>query len=241
MEYCQSAKIGTAIADADIIITMNHFKGHEITGFGGALKNIGMGCASVGGKLFLHSGSSPEIYAENCTGCKIYEKYCNYCAIKVGKDKIAHIDYKKCTGCGQCIAVCQYDAARVVWQNASETVNRRIAEYAWAVLKDKPSFHINFIIDVSPDCDCCDFNDYPIVPDIGIAASFDPVALDKASADMVNSTPVLPGSRIFSKKSPDNSAQDHFRTTHPNTCWQAGLEHAEKIGLGSREYEIVEV
>jgi len=240
-EYCKSAKIGTAITDADIIITMNHFKGHELTGFGGALKNIGMGCASVAGKLFLHSGSSPEIYAENCTGCRICEKYCNYGAIKVGKDKIAHIDYKKCTGCGQCIAVCQYDAARVVWQNASETVNRRIAEYAWAVLKDKPSFHINFIIDVSPDCDCWDFNDYPIVPDIGIAASFDPVALDKASADMVNSSPVLPGSRIFSKKSPDNSRQDHFRIIHPNTRWQAGLEHAEKIGLGSREYEIVEV
>ncbi|MDO9580811.1 MAG: DUF362 domain-containing protein, partial [Bacteroidales bacterium] len=103
MEYCTTAKIGSAVADADIIISMNHFKGHEMTGFGGALKNLGMGCASVGGKLFLHSGSSPEIFEDNCTGCKICEKYCAYNAIEVGKDKIAHIDYLKCVGCGQCV------------------------------------------------------------------------------------------------------------------------------------------
>ena len=242
MEYCTSAKIGSAIADADIIITLNHFKGHEITGFGGALKNLGMGCASVGGKLFLHSGSSPEIYEPNCTGCRICEKFCNYDAIKVEKDKIAHIDYDKCTGCGQCIAVCQYDSARVVWQGASETINKRIAEYSFAVLMDKPSFHINFIIDVSPDCDCWGFNDYPLVPDIGIAASFDPVALDQASADLVIAAPALSGSRI--RKSPEEGqmdGQDKFSASHHNTDWQAGLEHAEKIGLGTRSYELIEV
>lgn len=242
MEYCASAKIGSAIADADVIISMNHFKGHEITGFGGALKNLGMGCASVGGKLFLHSGSSPEIYAENCTGCRVCEKFCNYGAIKVGEDKIAHIDYEKCTGCGQCIAVCQYDSARVVWQNSSEIVNKRIAEYSYAVLKDKPSFHINFIMNVSPDCDCWGFNDYPIVPDIGIAASFDPVALDQACADMVNTAPILPLSRIAGKTSElTNNHKDRFTLTHPDTQWQTGLEHAEKIGLGKRKYEITEV
>lgn len=240
LEFCRSARIGTAIADADVIITMNHFKGHEMTGFGGALKNLGMGCASVGGKLFLHSGSSPEIHEKNCTGCKICEKFCNYGAIKVGKDKIARIDYALCTGCGQCIAVCQYDAARVVWQNASEIVNKRIAEYALAAVKNKPSFHINFIIDVSPDCDCWDFNDYPIVPDIGITASFDPVALDQASADMVNAAPVLPGSRIAGKAEKEKR-QDKFEMTHPGTHWKTGLEHAEKIGLGSRKYEITEI
>lgn len=242
MEFCKSAKIGTAIADADIIISMNHFKGHEITGFGGALKNIGMGCASVGGKLFLHSGSSPEIHEKNCTGCRVCEKFCNYGAIKVGKDKIARIDYSLCTGCGQCIAVCQYDAARVVWQNSSEIVNKRVAEYAYAVLKDKPSFHINFIIDVSPECDCWGFNDYPIVPDIGIAASFDPVALDQACADMVNAAPILRGSRIDEKsKNDDKNTDDRFALAHPDTDWKTGLEHAVKIGLGSREYQLIEV
>jgi len=242
LEYCTSAKIGSAIADADIIITMSHFKGHELTGFGGTLKNLGMGCASVGGKLFLHSGSSPEIYEKNCTGCKICEKFCNYGAIKVGKDKIAHINYQLCTGCGQCIAVCQYDASRVVWQNASEIVTKRIAEYAFAVVKDKPSFHVSFIMDVSPLCDCCDFNDYPIVPDIGIAASFDPVALDQVCVDMVNAAPALKGSIISEKVEGENlQNQNKFLLANPNTRWESGLEHAEKIGLGTRNYKIVEV
>ena len=242
MEFCSTAKIGSAIADSDIIVSMNHFKGHEMTGFGGALKNIGMGCASVGGKLFLHSGSSPKIYEENCTGCRVCEKYCNYDAIKVGKDKIARIDYEICTGCGQCIAVCQYDSARVVWQNSSEIVTKRVAEYAYAVLKNKPSFHINFIMDVSPDCDCWGFNDYPLVPNIGIAASFDPVALDQASADMVTAAPALPGSRIYNDhKHNDMKGSDKFLLTHPETFWQAGLEHAEKIGLGNRKYSLIEV
>jgi uncharacterized Fe-S center protein len=242
LELCSHAKIGSAIADADVIISMNHFKGHEMTGFGGALKNIGMGCASVGGKLFLHSGSSPEIHEDSCTGCKMCEKYCAYGAVTIGKDKIAHIDYSKCVGCGQCIAVCQYDSARVVWHEASETVCKRIAEYTLAVVKDKPSFHINFIMNVSPDCDCFSFNDYPLVSDIGIAASFDPVALDKACADMVIAAPALPGSRICDNhKESDLRGVDKFKKAHPDTFWQAGLDHAVKIGLGSTEYELITV
>ena len=242
MEYCATAKIGSAIADSDIIISMNHFKGHEMTGFGGALKNLGMGCASVGGKLFLHSGASPEIHEANCTGCKVCEKYCAYDAIKVQKDKIAHIDYEKCVGCGQCVAVCQYDSARVVWQGSSETVNRRVAEYSLAVVKDKPAFHINFIMNVSPNCDCWGFNDYPLVPDLGIAASFDPVALDQACADMVIAAPALPGSTICENYSEgDHHGEDKFKKAHPDTSWEAGLDHAVKIGLGSRKYELITI
>jgi len=242
LEYCPSAKIGSAIADSDVIISMNHFKGHEMTGFGGALKNLGMGCASVGGKLFLHSGASPEIFEENCTGCKICEKYCAYDAIKVGKDKIAHIDYARCVGCGQCVAVCQYDSARVIWQGSSETVNRRIAEYSLAVVRNKPAFHINFIMNVSPDCDCWGFNDYPLVPDIGIAASFDPVALDQASADLVKAAPALPGSKICdTHSSDDHQGEDKFKKAHPETYWESGLDHGVKIGLGTREYELITV
>ena len=242
MEYCRSAKIGKAIFDSDIIISMTHFKGHEMTGFGGTLKNLGMGCASVGGKLFLHSGASPEIHEENCTGCRVCEKNCAYDAVHVGRDKIAHINYEKCVGCGQCVAVCQYDSARVVWQNSSETVCRRIAEYTYAVLKDKPAFHISFIMNVSPNCDCWGFNDYPIVPDIGMAASFDPVALDRACADLVKAAPALPGSRICDDhKNGDLQGEDKFKLTHPDTFWQAGLEHAEKIGLGNNSYDLITV
>lgn len=241
-ELCKSAKIGSAIADADVIISLNHFKGHELTGFGGALKNLGMGCASVGGKLFLHSGSSPKIYDKNCTGCRVCEKYCAHEAIKVGKDKIAHIDYEKCVGCGQCVAVCQYDASRVVWQSTSEKACKRITEYAFAAIKDKPSFHVNFIMNVSPDCDCWDSNDYPIVPDLGIAASYDPVALDKACADLVTAAPALPGSKIMEINNDiDMRGKDKFRQTHPDTFWQAGIEHGVKIGLGNSDYELVTI
>jgi uncharacterized protein len=240
LEYCKTAKIGSAIVDSDVIITLNHFKGHEMTGFGGALKNIGMGSASVGGKLFLHSGASPKILEENCTGCRVCEKNCAHDAIKVGKDKIAHIDYVKCVGCGQCVAVCQYDSANVVWQGSSETVCNRIAEYSLAVLRDKPSFHVNFIMNVSPNCDCWGFNDYPLVPDIGIAASFDPVALDMACADLVKAAPALPGSAICSDhKKGDMKGEDKFKSAHPDTSWREGLDHAEKIGLGTTKYELI--
>ncbi|MBN1158670.1 MAG: DUF362 domain-containing protein [Bacteroidales bacterium] len=241
-EYCRTAKIGRAFTDSDIIISMNHFKGHELTGFGGALKNLGMGCASVGGKLELHSSSVPEIIDENCTGCGICEENCAQEAIAVGMDNIANIDMKKCVGCGQCVAVCQYDAARVVWENASELVNRKIAEYTLAVLRNKKHFHISFIMNVSPDCDCWNFNDYPLVPDIGMAASFDPVALDQACADMVRDAPSLMSCRIHnSQPFADHKGEDKFKLAHPGVFWEAALEHAEKIGIGNREYKLITI
>jgi hypothetical protein len=242
LDYCKTAKISKAVADADIIISMTHFKGHELTGFGGTIKNLGMGCAAMGGKLELHSTSSPKIVAENCTGCRVCEKHCAQDAIVVGRDKIARIDVEKCVGCGQCIAVCQYDAAQVVWEGASELANCKIAEYALAALRDKPNFHISFIMNVSPDCDCWHYNDYSLVPDIGIAASFDPVALDQVCADMVTESPALPRSKICSDNPHENyRGKDKFKLVHPNTHWQVGLEHAEKIGLGTRQYEIITV
>jgi uncharacterized Fe-S center protein len=241
-EYCQAPKIGTAVVDADIIISMNHFKGHEMTGFGGALKNLGMGAASIGGKLELHSSSIPVVDRENCTGCKICEKYCAHDAIHVGKDKIAAIDNDKCVGCGQCIALCQYSAAVTEKWDATELLNYKIAEYTKAVLLDKPNFHINFIMNVSPDCDCWAHNDAAIVPDIGIAASFDPVALDRACADLVTKAPALPNSKLADKH-PDKqlTCEDKFRLIHPDAYWKFGLEHAEKIGIGTQRYELIEI
>jgi uncharacterized Fe-S center protein len=240
-EYCKTAKIGRTVADADVIISMTHFKGHELTGFGGVMKNLGMGCASVGGKMELHSTSAPRIVAENCTGCKVCVKNCAQQAITVGADKIATIDYEKCIGCGQCVAVCQYDAAQAVWEDASELSNCKIAEYTLAVVKDKPSFHLSFVMNVSPDCDCWHFNDYPLVPDIGIAASFDPVALDQACVDMVINAPLLAGSRVFKSNGHDHRGHDKFAMAHPNVHWESGLVHAEKIGLGERKYELVKI
>lgn len=242
MELCKTAKIGKAIADADILVSMNHFKGHEMTGFGGALKNLGMGCASVAGKLELHSSSQPRIIAKNCTACKVCERNCAHDAIHIEADRIAHIDYNKCVGCGQCVAVCQYDSAVVIWDGAAETGAKKIAEYSLAVVKNKPSFHINFIMNVSPDCDCWGYNDFPLVADIGIAASSDPVALDKASADLVIQAPALTGSVICHNHSEgDLSGKDKFTLAHPNTFWKAGIEHAEKIGLGSANYQLIRI
>lgn len=240
-EFTQKAKIGSAVADADIIISLNHFKGHEQTGFGGALKNIGMGCASVGGKLFLHSGNPPAISAKNCTGCGICEQNCAHDAIHVEDKGMAVIDLSKCTGCGQCVAVCQFDAANVVWGKSADDLTKKIAEYALAAINGKPALHVNFIMNVSPNCDCWGNNDIPLVADIGIAASTDPVALDKACADMVTAAPAYPGSMITSARENNLAGEDKFKLAHPLTNWMTGLIHGEKIGLGSLDYEIINV
>jgi uncharacterized Fe-S center protein len=232
----KSAKIGAAIANADVVISMNHFKGHEMAGFGGCLKNLGMGSGSIGGKLEMHSNSQPFVYTDNCTGCAECEQNCNHGAIAVGVDNFAVIDYKKCTGCGQCVAVCQYQAAQVKWDNRG--FYEKVAEYSLAVLKDKQHFHINFIMDVSPNCDCWGNNDVPIVNDIGILASTDPVAIDKASLDLVNKAEINPASAIGEHHHKEG---DRFGFTHPSTNGKECLEHAQNIGLGSMKYELIEV
>ena len=240
-EYCKTAKIGSAIADADIIVSMSHFKGHEVTGFGGALKNIGMGSASTAGKMEMHSSSQPKIAEKNCTACGQCVKYCAAKAIAVNKQKKAEIDYEKCVGCGQCIAVCQYNAAQVVWDGAADIACCKVAEYTMAALKNKTHFHVSFIMDISPDCDCWSCNDAPIVPNIGIAASFDPVALDKACADMVTAAAANIGSCLNVSEHGMLQGKDKFKLVHPGTEWKVTLTHAEKIGLGRMEYELITV
>ncbi len=241
-EYCKAPKIGSALVDADIILSMTHFKGHEQAGFGGALKNIGMGGASVAGKLELHSSSQPKVKAKNCRGCNICVKHCNHDAIHLNEERKAEIDYTKCVGCGQCVALCQYEAAVLAEWDTSERLNYKIAEYTLAILKDKPHFHISFIMNVSPECDCWNHNDAAIIPDLGILASFDPVALDQACADLVTAAPAIAGSCLTEKHSHEEiEGADKFHLIHPNTNWQAGLEHAEKIGLGTRQYELITV
>ena len=241
LKYCKTAKIGAAIAEADVLVSMNHFKGHEQAGFGGALKNIGMGSASRQGKLELHSSSQPIIDQAECTSCGQCVKYCASQAIHLNVDKKAEIDYELCVGCGQCVAVCQFEAAQPVWDNSTDIMNFKIAEYTKAVLKDKPNFHINFIMDVSPNCDCWNCNDAAIVPNIGIAASFDPVALDKASADLVTGTPANAHTVLNVQKYGELQNVDKFKMIHPNTDWEAGLNYAEEIGLGNTKYELVTV
>ena len=240
-KHVKKAKIGSAIVDADVFISINHFKGHEMTGFGGALKNIGMGCGAVPGKLEMHSNSKPKVVKEKCIGCKLCEMNCNYGAIKVREDRKAEIDYNLCVGCGQCVAVCRYDAAQVVWNEGGNTAWEKIDEYALAVLKGKPALHINFLMDISPDCDCWRSHDAPIVADVGILASRDPVALDQASVDLVNQSPILAPSKISDTHEHYDSSADRFVLIHPHSNWKEGLAYAESIGLGSRSYDLIRV
>lgn len=252
-KMCSSAKIGRAFADADIIVSITHFKGHEQTGFGGTLKNIGMGCASVGGKMFLHSDSKPRI-DDICVGCGLCVKNCAHDAITVGKTpagRKAVIDYDKCVGCGQCVATCIKGAANPGRDTSTIDLNKKIAEYTKAVVDGRSQFHISLIMNVSPNCDCWRNNDAAIVPDLGMAASFDPVALDQACADIVSKAPALMTPNMLSDTiNADghhhdghccHDVDDKFHMIHPDTCWQAGLEHGEAIGLGSRNYTLKEI
>jgi uncharacterized Fe-S center protein len=238
LKRCDTAKIGTVIADADIIISLTHFKGHEQAGFGGTLKNIGMGSGSRGGKMQMHSESKPRIDVEHCVACGMCIRSCAQTAIAWNADHKAAIDYAKCVGCGQCVAVCMYDAARPVFEGTNEALNEKIAEYAYAVLHDKPAFHVSFIMSVSPNCDCWSSNDAAIVPDIGIAASFDPVALDQACVDLVNKAVASQGSVLADAHF---ECGDKFTFVHPDTHWESQVQHAEEIGLGTRQYELIVV
>lgn len=242
-EYVKEAKIGRAIMDADIFISLTHFKGHELTGFGGALKNIGMGCGSRAGKMEMHSDGKPRVKSKVCVGCGACAKICAHGAITV-TDKKAAIDHTKCVGCGRCIGTCLFNAIVAAWDESNEVLNKKIAEYSWAVLNDRPHFHISLVVDVAPFCDCHAENDVPIIPDVGMFASFDPVALDMACADMANKAPVNTGSYLadqLEKNVSDSCEHDHFNTTHPETKWMVCIDHAEKIGLGCKQYELIEI
>ena len=236
-EYIKEAKIGQAVMDADIFISLTHFKGHEGTGFGGALKNIGMGCGSRAGKMEMHNSGKPHVTEELCIGCHACEKICAHSAISF-QEKKASIDHNNCVGCGRCIGVCPVDAVESDFDESNDILNCKIAEYTQAVLMDRPHFHISLVVDVSPNCDCHSENDIPIIPNVGMFASFDPVALDVACADAVNKQPVMAGS-ILEKLGSHH--HDHFHDTHPNTNWESSIEHAVKIGLGSDQYDLISI
>ncbi|OGT99436.1 MAG: 4Fe-4S ferredoxin [Geobacteraceae bacterium GWB2_52_12] len=238
-ELLHKAYIGTEIIEADSIVTMTHFKCHELTGFGGAIKNIGMGCASRKGKLVQHSTVAPKVSEKGCIGCGICPRSCAHDAIVIVNGK-ACIDPEKCTGCSRCITVCPVKAINIQWNEAADLVMRKMAEYAKAALtgKEGKAIYISFITQVSPACDCYGHSDAPIVNDIGICVSTDPVAIDQACADLVNEARGNEGSALQSGHEPGG---DKFRGCWPDIPWEVQLEHGEKIGLGSRIYELVRI
>lgn len=241
-EYCKEAYIGRAVMDADIFISLTHFKGHESTGFGGAIKNIGMGCGSRAGKMQQHNSGKPIVHDDLCRGCRRCAKECGSDAITYENGK-AVINQDICKGCGRCIGACVFDAIENQNWNANEILGRKMAEYSHAVCDGRPTFHISLVRDISPNCDCHGENDAPILPDVGIFASFDPVALDQACVGACLHATPMPNSQLS-----DNLADPHWHHHHdnfldsnPNVRWKETLEHAEKIGLGTREYELIQM
>ena len=239
-EYCKEAYIGRALYDADIIISLSHFKGHEMTGFGGAIKNVGMGGGSRAGKMQQHNEGKPIVNPELCRACRICARECGSDAISYDSGK-AFIHQDLCKGCGRCIGACAFDAISNQNGTATESLCCKMAEYTAAICQGKPCFHISLIMDVSPNCDCHGENDAPILPNIGMLASFDPVALDQACADLCLAAEPIRNSQLGDNLAkPDwHHHHDHFKDSNPNIHWKETLEHGEKIGLGTRTYELI--
>lgn len=240
--YVKEAKIGRAVMDADVFISLSHFKGHEAAGFGGAIKNIGMGCGSRAGKMEMHSAGKPHVLPDLCVGCHMCAKICAHDAPQFTDNKAA-IDHDKCVGCGRCIGVCPKDAIAAASDESNDILNCKMAEYTKAVIDGRPNFHISLVMDVSPYCDCHGENDAAIVPNVGMFASFDPVALDVACADAVNAQPVLSNSRLSEALTAhqEDCCHDHFHSIFPDTNWESAIEYGVQIGIGSKEYELVTV
>ena len=243
-EYVEKAKIGRAIMDADVFISLTHFKGHEMTGFGGTIKNIGMGCGSRAGKKEQHASGKPQIAADACRGCRRCQKECaNGGLVFDEQTRKMHVDDAHCVGCGHCLGACNFDAIYFTNDNAQAALNCRMAEYTKAVVAGRPQFHISLIVDVSPNCDCHGENDVPILPNIGMFVSTDPLALDQACVDACLAAQPMPGSQLAKHLADPafHDHHDHFINSTPESEWRSCLEHAEKIGLGSREYELIEL
>lgn len=241
-QYCKEAMIGRALYDADVIISLSHFKGHEATGFGGAIKNIGMGGGSRAGKMQQHSEGKPSVNSALCRNCKQCAKECGSDAITYETGK-AVINYDLCKGCGRCIGACSFDAIYGNYDAANDILCCKMAEYTAAIVNGKPQFHISLIMDVSPNCDCHGENDAPILPDIGMLASFDPVALDQACADLCLKAEPIRNSQLGDNLARENweHHHDHFLDSNPNVRWKEALAHGERIGLGTREYELIKM
>ncbi|MBI9083100.1 MAG: DUF362 domain-containing protein [Desulfobacterales bacterium] len=235
--------IGSEIVEADALVSVAHFKGHELSGFGGTLKNLGMGCASRRGKLAQHSSLSPKVKKKKCIGCGECVDHCSQQALALleGEDgDKAEINPERCIGCGECILACAQGAIQIQWNQSVPTFLENMMEYTAGVIQNKKdkALYINFITDVSPGCDCLPYNDSPIVRDIGILASTDPVAIDRASIDLVNGEHALPGTCLKKNMAP---GEDKFGGVYDYIDWAYQFEYAEKIGLGSSEYELVKV
>lgn len=236
--WCETrtARLAAILSETDAAIVLSHFKGHLLAGFGGAIKNLGMGFASRGGKLFQHSSVKPRVKEKFCSGCGTCIESCGSGALSI-LDGLAALNTSRCTGCGECLQRCPYGAIGVDWNQESGEFMRRMTEYALAVTHAvKVKYYLNFLLNITPDCDCLRCGGNPMVADIGVLASIDPVSLDQASLDMVTAAETVAGSPVESP-----AGTDKFRALRPGINGALTLETAERIGLGTREYKLVTV
>ena len=238
--HFEQAFLAGDIVDADMLVTVSHFKGHDLAGFGGAIKNVGMGCATRRGKMRQHCGLGPAVHPEHCTGCGQCVEVCAHGALSLGADRKIRIDRDKCAGCAACFLACKTGGLEVDWRVDVNTFLERMAEYAAAALlgRSRRTLHLNFVQQVSPGCDCTGFSDAPICPDLGLLAAWDPVALDQACLDLVNQAPPLYPSALPEGIAP---GQDKFEAIHGHVQGCYLLEYAQQLGLGRRDYTVVPV
>jgi uncharacterized Fe-S center protein len=234
-KHFDSVRLGSAVVYADALVVLTHVKGHEATGFGGALKNVGMGLGCRSAKQRMHADFKPEPDAEKCTACKRCVNSCPVSAIAIGPDRVAVVDYELCYGCGECVASCSFGAIDIQWKTTPEALQEKIVEHAAGVLSGKTGkvVYVSFVTNVSPDCDCWNFTDAPIVADIGVLASTDIVAIDQAAYDLVVGAAGLPGGKGEGLA----AGADKFAAV-TGVDGTIGIRYAEECGLGSREYEL---
>ena len=207
---------------SDFLLVISHMTGHMVAGFGATIKNLGMGLASRKGKLRQHSSMSPEVIPASCVMCGKCLQWCPVDAISKANDK-ALIDKDTCIGCGECLAVCRFGAIKYDWGADSKWMQEAMAEHALGVVKDKKAFYINDCCTMTQECDCMPTKQEVFIPDVGVLGSWDPVALDQASIDLTKHD----GDINLSEKS------------YPNLDGNAQLIHAEKIKMGTRQYELI--